>query len=558
MKIFSIIIPACVCLSLFTYLSNSNAQEKSNQPKGSRKIAEKVAALPSSPILAKVGDTIITVDGYTKEIESLPQDQKSKVGTAEGKTELLDTLVVRELIYQVAQKEQLDNTPAIIDKLKDLKKRLIVEAYLKKKLLVIGAYFKDKVELLVTDGNGERQQELLEKLKNNLKKGTKWTIKEEVLKNIERTSNNAVLAKVNKSIITVEDFTKENEKLPEYLKSMGDTAEGRRDLLDTMIIRELMLQDAAKMGIEKTSALNEQLKYQKKQLVMEAYLLKKVEGQVPDGDVEKYQEVFQKLKDDLKRGGKYTINKRILQDLGGAVSYGAQEPAPVKNARIISQTDENGILHLTQGPPDFYAIMLGPFKNRNYIDKLDKKLKSAGIKNYSLCNYEKNEVAVLFGNYPSESRAALAAKKLVKNKVIGRYEIVGRDNEELTREAEQKAENERKEANKKTSLESIRMEKFLKSARFRNLFEAWCEYTGPSDSIFNNIYCVLDFPRIDPSIKSPFKYQHEIQAIVAGVAGYLAHSETAEDFLIQASGAGAYLPMTSYMHNKYFDRLDAW
>ena len=214
--------------------------------------------------------------------------------------------------------------------------------------------------------------------------------------------------------------------------------------------------------------------------------------------------------------------------------------------------------------PDFYAIIVGPFKDRNYIDVLDKNLKSAGIMNYSLTNYDVTNVVVYFGNYPSKSRAESAAKKLLKNKVLSRYDIVGRDNEDLTREAKVQAEKERKEANKKTSPESIRMEKYLKSARYRNLFEARCEYNGPPTAIMNdinyNIQCILDFSILGkiPVTQSPFKYQHEIQAIVAEVAGALAHRETAGNFIIQTRGTDGYVPMTSWEYTKYFDSLDVW
>ena len=128
-----------------------------------------------------------------------------------------------------------------------------------------------------------------------------------------------------------------------------------------------------------------------------------------------------------------------------------------------------------------------------------------------------------------------------------------------------------KEANKKTSPESIRMEKFLKSARYRNLFEPWCEGTGQGTSTYNHVYCLLDFSIYKPSTKSPFKYIHEIQAIVAEVAGYLARGETAENFSIQTTGTGMdtgscggrrgcdfYVPMTNWDYSKDYNRLDVW
>ena len=47
---------------------------------------------------------------------------------------MLETMIIRELIMQEAIKEGIENTPAVKEKLEELKKRLVVEAYLKKKV----------------------------------------------------------------------------------------------------------------------------------------------------------------------------------------------------------------------------------------------------------------------------------------------------------------------------------------------------------------------------------------------------------------------------------------
>ena len=54
--------------------------------------------------------------------------------TPQGRKEMLDTMVIRELILQKASKDGLDKGPEIEEKLQELKKRLIVEAFLKKKV----------------------------------------------------------------------------------------------------------------------------------------------------------------------------------------------------------------------------------------------------------------------------------------------------------------------------------------------------------------------------------------------------------------------------------------
>ena len=43
-------------------------------------------------------------------------------------------MVVRELILQQAKKEGIENSQAVADKMEELKKRIVVEAFLKKKV----------------------------------------------------------------------------------------------------------------------------------------------------------------------------------------------------------------------------------------------------------------------------------------------------------------------------------------------------------------------------------------------------------------------------------------
>ena len=106
----------------------------------------------------------------------------------------------------------------------------------------------------------------------------------------ETKKEGSVLAEVNGGSITSADFSRELKNLPEYLKAMADTPEGRKEMLDTMVIRELILQQAAKDGLDKGAEIEEKLQDLKKRLVVESYLKKKVEAesQVSDADLQKF------------------------------------------------------------------------------------------------------------------------------------------------------------------------------------------------------------------------------------------------------------------------------
>ena len=110
-----------------------------------------------------------------------------------------------------------------------------------------------------------------------------------------------VLAEVNSGSITTGDFDRELKNLPEYLKAMADTPQGRKEMLDTMVIRELILQQASKDGLDKGPEIEEKLQDLRKRLIVESFLKKKVEveSKVSDEDMKKF---YEQNKDKFKSG----------------------------------------------------------------------------------------------------------------------------------------------------------------------------------------------------------------------------------------------------------------
>ncbi len=85
-------------------------------------------------VLATVNGTAITSDDFDREVKALPENIRPMADTPQGKKEMLDSLIMRELILQQAAKDGIDKSPEVDAKLADLKKRIIVDTYLKKKV----------------------------------------------------------------------------------------------------------------------------------------------------------------------------------------------------------------------------------------------------------------------------------------------------------------------------------------------------------------------------------------------------------------------------------------
>jgi len=95
-----------------------------------------------------------------------------------------------------------------------------------------------------------------------------------------------LLAEVNGAKITTGDLEWEIKNLPEYVKAMSDSPEARKQILETMIMRELALQQAVKEGLDKGVEYEQRLSYLKKSLIIELYMKKKFETEVQISDAE--------------------------------------------------------------------------------------------------------------------------------------------------------------------------------------------------------------------------------------------------------------------------------
>jgi peptidyl-prolyl cis-trans isomerase C len=141
--------------------------------------------------------------------------------------------------------------------------------------------------------------------------GCKQQVGSEAKKDAEKKG--VVLAEVNGATITDADFYKEQESLPPYLKPMTETAEGKKEMVDTMVVRELILQQAEKDGIDKSPAVAAKLEDLKKRVIVEAFLKQKVEESGNVGDAE-LQEFYKKNLDKFKTGDQIRASHILVKE----------------------------------------------------------------------------------------------------------------------------------------------------------------------------------------------------------------------------------------------------
>jgi peptidyl-prolyl cis-trans isomerase C len=266
------------------------------------KPAEKVDSKKEGKTLAEVNGAVVTVADFKAEVENLPPYLKPMAQTDEGKKELLDSMIVRALILDQAKKDGVDKSAEVETRLEDLKKRVVVEAFLKNKLeqdvkisdAEMRAFYDKNMEKFKSPDQVKASHILVKSEKEaqdilaQLKKGGNF---EELAK---KSSTDASAAKGG----DLGWFSK-GSMVPEFEKVAFSLKEGQlSEIVKTQYgFHIIKMTGKRPAGVRTFEEVQEQIK---------AALL-------PG----KQQEFFQKIKDDLKKTAKISIKEDVLKDMDG-------------------------------------------------------------------------------------------------------------------------------------------------------------------------------------------------------------------------------------------------
>jgi peptidyl-prolyl cis-trans isomerase C len=100
------------------------------------------------------------------------------------------------------------------------------------------------------------------------------------------------LVTIDDYTITTQEFNSELDKIPVNMKMAVATQNGKKSFLDRLIVKKLLLREAAKENIEKSKEFQDRLGDIKEQLLIESLLKKKVmtDSKLTDEELNKYYE----------------------------------------------------------------------------------------------------------------------------------------------------------------------------------------------------------------------------------------------------------------------------
>ena len=252
-------------------------------------------------VMAEVNGGSITTGDFERELKNLPEYLKAMADTPQGRREMLDTMVIRELFLQQASKDGLDKKPEIEEKLQDLRKRLIVEAFLKKKV---------ETEIQVSDAD---MQKFYEQNKDKFNTGEQMKASHILVKTEKEAKD--ILAQI-KSGGNFEELAKKNSADSSAAKG-GDLGWfGKGSMVPAFEKAALALKEGQVSDIVKSDFGFHIIKLTGKRPAG-VRPFEEVKEQIKGAIMPtKQQEVFQKIKEELKKAAKINVKEDVLNSMG--------------------------------------------------------------------------------------------------------------------------------------------------------------------------------------------------------------------------------------------------
>ena len=267
-------------------------------------------------VLAEVNGVVITTEDYKKEVEILPPYLKPMTETADGRKEMLDSMIVRELVMQEAKKAGIDKSPEVMDRLEDLKKRVVIEAYWKQKV---------EEQAKITDAD---LQKYYDQNKEKFKVGDQIRASHILLKTEKEAQD--VLSQL-KAGGSFEELARKYSVDPAGAKG-GDLGWfGKGSMIPEFEKAAFALKEGETSGIVKTKFGYHIIKLTGKRAAG-ILPLAEVKDQIKAALLpEKQQEIFKKMREDLKKTAKYSIKEDVLKSLDTKPASGEKAlPAETK------------------------------------------------------------------------------------------------------------------------------------------------------------------------------------------------------------------------------------
>jgi peptidyl-prolyl cis-trans isomerase C len=121
-----------------------------------------------------------------------------------------------------------------------------------------------------------------------------------------------VIATIDGDKLTLEEFNGELDKIPMNMKMLVASQSGKRDFLDRLVVKKLLLKEAKKAKVEKEKEFQDQLADVREQMIIQSLLKKKVTTELKQTD-EELQKFYDGHKEEFKKGQEIRTRQIIVK-----------------------------------------------------------------------------------------------------------------------------------------------------------------------------------------------------------------------------------------------------
>ncbi|HNY71376.1 MAG TPA: peptidylprolyl isomerase [Syntrophorhabdus sp.] len=127
-----------------------------------------------------------------------------------------------------------------------------------------------------------------------------------------KKDNGKILATIDDDKITLQEFNKELDKIPMNMKMLVASESGKKNYLDRLVVKKLLLKEASKAKIESEKEFQDRVNDIREQLLIEALLKKKISAdtQMSEDDLKKY---YEEHKEDFKKDREINTRHILLK-----------------------------------------------------------------------------------------------------------------------------------------------------------------------------------------------------------------------------------------------------
>jgi len=129
----------------------------------------------------------------------------------------------------------------------------------------------------------------------------------------EKKEKDAVLAVVDGDRITESMLRKEAENLPPYIRPIVETPAGRKQFLDSLITRDLLMREALRRGLDRQRSVRERLEQARKAILLET-LLREIAENSPGLSEEALRNYYEQNRESLKEGERVRVRHILFKD----------------------------------------------------------------------------------------------------------------------------------------------------------------------------------------------------------------------------------------------------